>query len=222
MKLKTTLLAGLLTAANAAIISQYTFDNPTGSATNPASSIVAGGTSSSDFGVGAGFTGTAQTVEYAFVSQSLGLELGVGSDLADAISTNEYFTFSMTINEGVTADLTNLTLDVARSTNGAQDFYVFSSITGFTTADVLDSATGVATTGSSIDVDLSGSEFQGLTNETVEFRVYVDNRYFNANGGSGTYVDNVTLNGTVAVPEPSSLALLGLGALTITARRKRS
>lgn len=56
------------------------------------------------------------------------------------------------------------------------------------------------------------------TSEVVTWRIYV----FGTDApNTGTRLDDITINGTVAlVPEPSALALLGLGGLLIARRRR--
>jgi|GEM_PF-2530526 len=42
-----------------------------------------------------------------------------------------------------------------------------------------------------------------------------------ANNNAARYIDNLVVTGTAAIPEPSSLALLGLGGLALIGRRRR-
>lgn len=66
------------------------------------------------------------------------------------------------------------------------------------------------------NVDLSGAAYQGLTDTTVEFYWYAGGQ------GSGDIdFDTVVINGDVSpIPEPSSIALLGLASLAAMRRRR--
>ncbi|TWT50447.1 hypothetical protein Pla22_31900 [Rubripirellula amarantea] len=119
------------------------------------------------------------------------------------------------------------------------EFSLLSSLTGFTSTDVIDSISGTAAAAGLITgtgtFDFSGAS--GLQNvaagDIAEFRIYVHNSGANpmtrigigqAFGTNGTA--DLTLNGTInaaAVPEPSLLALLGcMGLFAIEVRRRKA
>lgn len=136
-----------------------------------------------------------------------------------------YFTFTLTAAAGAKLSLQSLVTDagVNGTANGQQYFYVNTSVDG-----AWDEAHAIKTTlltagrnAAGNDtlqhevIDLSGSQYQGLDN--ITFRIYYDDKSW----ADGSVFDNLTINGTAAVPEPAGLALLGLGGLLTLARRRR-
>ncbi|WP_435892613.1 PEP-CTERM sorting domain-containing protein [Oceaniferula spumae] len=216
------LLAGT-SSSMAATLASYEFNNsdPGNNTTNTVdftSSDTDINSTAGTFGSGAGFNLNTTVVMTGFTSDGLGLSDGTGDDLAGAISAEDYFTFTMTAASGFTLNLENLNLDVGRSIRGAQDFYVFSDVDGFVAGQQIDSVLNIGEGTTNLDVDLSDSKYSGLS--FIEFRIYVDDRANNSTSSSATFVDNVVLTG-VAVPEPSSAALLGLGGLALILRRRK-
>lgn len=138
--------------------------------------------------------------------------------LADAIADGDYAGFSVTFPAGQTWDLTSLTYQAARGgPSTPRTIYALSSLGGFAAANVIETnaVTSTRATLSSYTVELTAPLYQDLTDQTVEFRLY----YSTPGTGSSIEIDNVVLNGTV--PEPGSLALLGVGALGLLRRRGR-
>ncbi|WP_435892612.1 PEP-CTERM sorting domain-containing protein [Oceaniferula spumae] len=218
------LLAGT-SSSMAATLASYEFNNPDPGAAGAGTETVDFTSSDTDmnstasiFSSGAGFDMNRTQVSNGFTSGGLGLSAGQGNDLAGAIAANDYFTFTVTAESGFILNLQNLTLDVGRAANGAEDFYVFSDVDGFADGQQIGSAVDITTAGTSLPVDLSDSKYSGLS--SIEFRIYVDDRASNNDTSSATFVDNVVLTGD-AVPEPSSVALLGLGGLALILRRRK-
>jgi len=214
MKIITSITIALVASASGAILADYSFATDLSATTS--------GVTATDLAGGAGFTVSHSTV-YGITTQAAGLDGGVGSALSGAVSSDEYFTF--TISDPGTDNAMNLTsLDgtFRLRGNGAQDFYFFSDVNGavgFTPTEAFASYTGVSD-GDTFSIDLTGADFQGLS--SVEFRVVVDNRITNTSIASDTGFAGLQLNGDIVpIPEPTSAALLGLGGLALVTRRKR-
>jgi len=145
--------------------------------------------------------------------------------LADAISTDAYFSFTVDADSGYQLDLDGgfIRFDYSiNETNQARSVSVFTSVDGFTEANVLQTFTGNNGTPSTLTHTFSGSQFDGLT-DPVEVRFYLHDAQFNTSSGTRySIMDNVTLDGTVSVvPEPGSLALLGIGCGWLLVRQRR-
>jgi len=156
-------------------------------------------------------------------------EIGIvhNTSQATAISSGDYFSIDLTIDSAFEADLSSLTFNVTSNhvSRGIREYAIFSSIDGFTTAVASNSVTHTGTQLQTID--LSAAQFQNI-NGPVEFRIYL---YDGGTGGSpsstdrDTFFDDFTLNALAissAVPEPTSLTLLGLGGFFLLIKRKRS
>lgn len=232
--------------ANAAIIADFTFTGLT-----RASSDTETNTTVSNIADGSGLTGVYQIDDDSGHTGSGTLapdttpslrttygNVNTGSDnLADALSADNYFTFTITPTGGATVDYTNLTLSIAKlGPEGVNDrpgrgptVYVFAGdFSGGdpSTGDVLGSQVvpdAKSATGNlfNADVDLSG--LTGISGAT-EVRLYLDNGGA-GNNGHRIILDDIMVNGTVtavtAIPEPSSTVLLGLGGLALILRRRR-
>ncbi|NTW54873.1 MAG: PEP-CTERM sorting domain-containing protein [Chlorobaculum sp.] len=215
MKVKALLIGCLLassgwTEANAAvIISTNSITDPDPGLSNP---YVTGlindpNITASGIGRGTGLTAVTGTANRYIAS---------GWSTTSAPGANSYFTFTLDANPGYKVNFTNFvyTGQAGNAGNAPTSFAFRSSVDGFV-ADI-GSPTATGTT-----IDLSAPQFQNLTNP-IEFRFYG----YNAAGTSGRYsINNYTFNGTVAaVPEPASIALLGVGSLLMGGylRRTRS
>ena len=225
-------------AQTPSVIAQYDFDNPrafgNGNTTNAASAFAATTSDSNltagSFTAGSGFSDlNVSGLDALVVSEFLGLDrdLGTDNDLAGAITAGDFFSVTLAANQGFTLDLESLTFVVAQLDNGAQDYAVFSDVTGFSAADAIafgDNAIpiGAITAGELQTIDLSSPDFDGLN--SIEFRVVYDDRFADVDDRSLTALDTFTVNGSVvaaAVPEPSAMVVLGLGGLAMLVRRRK-
>ncbi|MEM6507347.1 MAG: PEP-CTERM sorting domain-containing protein [Planctomycetota bacterium] len=133
-------------------------------------------------------------------------------------------TFTITIPDLGSAfvNLTNLSFDFGEvgPDDGAPTWTISSDLGGGTITP--NTANGAGTGNFNTDsasLALAGS-FSGLNNTSVTFTLTDAAGGNNNNNTWGTWIDNVTLTGEV-VPEPGSLALLGLGGLLVASRRRR-
>ena len=188
-----------------------------------------------------GIAGTSQTGTIGtLASSALDLTRGAGinaatgdsfnsnnfdsATLADAIAADEFLSFGFT--PAAPVDLTDIQVALDRSNTGPTTVYLFSSIGGFTPGDQITSA-AIPDPVAIVNFDISS-----LTNVSTatEFRFY----YAGATSGAGTSdieddliggSGNVGLqvNGVAAavIPEPSSMALLGLVGLAGIVRRRK-
>jgi len=155
--------------------------------------------------------------------------------LADAITSDRYFTISLTANPGASFSLTQLDVVLSSQSNHAVDFAILADTdeNGWDTGDLLTGGSGTAQNSSATNASmtLSGSFFTDMT--SAEFRVYG----FGGRVGSpsspedaarlaiGLLSDNTPSNDVliqgVAIPEPSTLVLFGIAISAIVVFRKR-
>jgi hypothetical protein len=216
-----------------AVIAQYTYAGmSTGLQPSAPPSTVGDDVAVTDMTTGGGITGAlfrinVSSAAYHSSNRSLFENAAhAGTTLQDAISRNAYWVFSAVADPGFVLNLDSLSFAMGGGGSGTSElqYHVLTSVDGFTAADAVDfgSVTGNAgTTAASWtikDVDLTASRFQGLSN--IEVRIYAV-RPPGENLNQFIRLDTVTLNGDV-IPEPASLALLGIGAAMMIGRRRRA
>lgn len=224
----TTAALSASSTATAAILARYEF--PGGSAVKTSGELIGANAT----------TGTGPTLNASgFVATSVS---GTPTTLAAAITGEDYVAFTLSTTAAQTASFTTLTFDwwlnSPNSTATGESYSIFALAdedgNGFDTGDQL----GVRTLGEggtvgsgfnahdteadALSVSFTISSLADLAaSESLEFRLYfVDNRA--GVSSPGHRIDNFTVNGTTAaVPEPSALAILGVGVIGLLVRRRR-
>ncbi|VGO13843.1 hypothetical protein PDESU_02400 [Pontiella desulfatans] len=209
-------------------IAAYDFDDGTGTATTNAS-LIDPSVTASDYGVGSGLNvvidtsanslsenldaegnifGTANPISFGGIRDDLGFTRQ--GDLSNAISENEYMTFTVTPGEGMEMDLSRITFRtwIENATESVNAWSLYSSVGGYSQANAI--ASGATTNvGEWVGhvIDLGAEQFQNVT-DAVEFRLYIyDGRN---NSGSTTLFDKVLLHGTVCLSYADWAASYGL------------
>ena len=141
----------------------------------------------------------------------------IGGGESDAVTSNDYFTWTLNAKAGATFSVTNIVFNWDRSSTGPSNAFLRTSNDGFSSTIASWDVSGA----SNYIADLSGAALTNLT--SLEFRLYG----YRAGGsaGSGGFEgsgNDLVLNGT-AIPEPGTLALFGsaLAGLLILRRRWR-
>ena len=236
--LSAAILAGLLPSSGA-VIALYEFTNAlaTGNNPNEAQAETVGGPLEGDYfeaddvstnATAGGFTSgpgvnpiIIASTDVMFASEGQGMSDGGVDDMQGAVAAGDYFGFTVNADVGFELGLTSLTFDIGRALRGTQDYAVRSNVDGFAENIVFANDVIPLDTLAPQLVDLSGAAYQGL--ESIELRIYFDDRVNNSPSSSATYIDNVQLNGDVtAIPEPSSSIILGLAAALSVLRRRRA
>ncbi len=130
-----------------------------------------------------------------------------------------YLEWTLTPVGGYEIDLDSFSLDVGTSNSRFFYYYLSSSIDGYNT--VIGSVGGVEVGSATVNVSLSGAQFQDLTTATT-FRLWT---WGNQSGSSGSAwaLDDLTINGTAApIPEPGSLGLLAFASIGLLRRQRHA
>lgn len=213
------LTAAVLTSASqAAVIAATTFDGAGGLTTSTMTGIVWTTTDPNGAQVTAGTTATTSAATFKTnggnpnqFAPDQNLHTGTGFWTG---------TFTLTVAAGFTADLTDITFDFdsRNSTGGLQGTQVRNIVFDITiNGSAYDSQQGGDVTGI--------ADHAAIFSETLSLGEGVHTLVITADGtgpGVFTSIDDLSINGSVnAIPEPSSVALLGLSGLALLLRRRK-
>jgi hypothetical protein len=135
------------------------------------------------------------------------LQDGPGTPTTGALAAASGNYAAFTLSSATPMDLTSLTFGGAYGLFANPAGYALeTSVDGFASY-VTGSFSSLSPTFSTVTVDLTGPQFQGLTSLTFELETYV------TNAGDAQY-SNFTVNGSLAaIPEPGTMTLLGMGMI---------
>lgn len=201
--------AGAIAPTQADVVGYET----TGSLRNVTTSIapkLAQGVSVSDLVAGPGVTATNSWFDDRFAPRGW-----QSTSLADALAAGEYLSFTVSVNEGVSLDLTDIDSTLFTQNMRPRSFALLASATGFTSGDVITDFGGIVTGIQSFgqetrNANLSNvAALQNLTG-TVEFRIYAygaTTNSFEAVGIGNQTGSEITLRGKLSTNsiEPESV-----------------
>jgi hypothetical protein len=194
-------------------ITTYDFTNALGNQASTTASLVAGNMTADP------------------ISRGPGLSLSAGADsisagnwtTAGTIDLSDYYTFTLTPATGFGLDLNTIEFSDRRSATAPLNMAIRSSLDAF--AGDITTLTLANDTSFHRQIITLGPAFDGITS-AVEFRLYGYNAgnslgtlRIGGDGSVGT-PNNLIVTGAV-IPEPTTLALLSLGAVGLVARRRK-
>jgi hypothetical protein len=210
-------ILALVATVQADIIAQYTFTNSTQTALagyNPDITPSIATIYSNQAGFALGLPSTVTFITGQPAGDTLGAASRTFGNWRGEAATNGFFDFSFTINAGYQLDLSSVTFYGRSTPSGAATYDMqvstnlgvsFASIGSG--AQLIDSSWQSHTANSSLPTGVTGQ---------IEFRLYG----YGASGSGSFGLDTVVVNGTV-IPEPGTMALMGIGLLGLTYLRRK-
>lgn len=202
------LLATLMTAAiaQADVIVSYNFNSASGSPTTmdplvTATAVTAGPNVNNSLV----FTSSQAQITNTDYEETKALAHNAG----------QYITFSVEANAGKLLNLTDLKYKHSRTFSAPRRLAVFASLDGGAFSEIHDVGNGNESILPEFTASLDSSTFDSVGEIVFRFVFYDDN----TSPGLARF-DDIILNGAV-IPEPASLALIGLAGLLMLPRRKR-
>ncbi len=131
---------------------------------------------------------------------------------SSSLDLNKYYAFTMKAASNHAINFSSFTYTASGAPRPPQFFEIRTSVDGFTSSVAVPTTLGGGT------FSLASPQLQDLQG-TVEFRLYA---WGAGNAGSTFGINDFVFEGTIyAVPEPSSLALVGMSSVFYFARRRR-
>lgn len=202
------------------ILSWNTFGN-TGNETIEAS-VANLGVAASNLTLGSGVNPSANANRFGGSAWFDTGDSPTGTTLAESISGNDFIQFVVIPNLNTSLDLTSFVFRWDRSANGPSSVALRSSADGFSAN--LGQLTGLTSGGAATSTNRTMNFLLSGITSTVTFRLY---GFDGTSGGTGGFdtadnAPNVILNGTItAIPEPSSLVLVGFAFAGASLFRRR-
>ncbi len=126
---------------------------------------------------------------------------------------NDFFEFKITAAAGFVMNFESFVFKGQRGANGPTQFELRSSVTGTSSIGTITSNTNNQEP--AITVDLSGAAFQNVAD--ITFQLFG----WGADTASGGFsINEYSFNGMTAVPEPTSLILVGMACAPMLLRRR--
>jgi hypothetical protein len=205
----------LVANANAGIVTAtWNFTSLTPTIGNPQSGFTIGNLGFSN--VGGGTNNNSQSTGYVGASGGQNARLNFATGPLN-VNTSDFFTFTVSTNAAVTAELNQFDFGLWRSSVGPTNFVLRSSKDGYAS-----NLASWSKSGSSWSYETSAHNFAINSSESVTFRLY----------GFGA-TDNTATNGRIddlkvqvnvsAVPEPGTLSIVSglIAGFTVLSRRRR-
>ncbi len=205
------------TTASGAMIATYSF---TGVAGNAASGPVDAGSVAEGLTAGNALRGAGiGTTNSTSLPNSFRADDYNQSTAANAITANDFVSITLSPELGYTLDLDSLSFKMARTSSGPTQAFLRYSLDGFASDLWVTTSLPTSFPGTPVTVNFPNNVLHDSITSPVTFRWYA---YSAAATSHITGLDDVVFSGTtVLIPEPASLALLGLGGLLMIPRRRR-
>ena len=221
---------GFAASASGAVLATFTFTNVGGVPSlvpTLGPEAIAAGVTVSNFMIGSG-AGSPTDEGASSALRITGLDTP-STNTGAALGLNAYYSFTVTIPNDKVVTLTSLSMDLTgtnlfydnTSANG-HNARVYSSLDGFddVTGDTLARIGFIGSGNPVVNTVPLGGGFATLSGISVTFYMpFIDN-----SGTATRYLtlDNLVINGTIAVPEPDMAWVGALGAGVLVLRRRRS